>query len=177
MKTKIQLENHTNYLSRDLKKLFTLVVNEYKRTRFNFKFNTVRVKCIYRRKKDSFCGGYAYYNNNLVVMKLPKVKSGYYQTETFEQNIARTFMHECDHCRGMKHGEMPDDKYRDVSFIPTDLIVKEKAEPKKVKKTIDDKVNALLVRKENWEAKLKRCENALKKINTKIKYYEKKQKA
>lgn len=177
MKTKIDLENHTNYNSSDLKKLFSLVVNKYKRTRFNFKFDTLRIKCIYRKKKDGFCGGYAYYNNNLVVLKLPKVKTGYYEGETFEQNISRTLMHECDHCRGMKHGSMPDDKNRDVSFIPEDLIVRVKEKPKKVKKTDDDKINALLVRKKNWEAKLKRCENALKKINTKIKYYEKKQKA
>lgn len=175
MKTKILLENHTKYYSRDLKRLLTLTVNEYKRTRFNFKFPTVRVKCIYRKTKDSFCGGYAYYNHNVVVLKLPKIKSGYYKGESFEQNIARTFMHECDHCRGMKHGEMPDDKKRDVSFVPADIVIKEKEEPKKVKKTVDDKVNALLARKEKWEAKLKRCQNALKKINTSIKYYEKKQ--
>jgi L-lysine 2,3-aminomutase len=107
-------------------------------------------------------------------MKLPKIKKGY-DGETFEQTITRTFIHELDHCRGMKHGEMPDDRKRNISYLPADLIVGEKKAKVKVKKTADDKITVLLKRKKTWETKFKRANTALKKIAKQIKYYQKKQ--
>lgn len=175
MKTKpIILTNKTHYNSKDLIKLFTLVFREYKRTAFNLKFPTIRITCEYRRIKDGFCGGYAYYNANYIEMRLPKIKAGY-GNDTFEQNITRTFLHELDHCRGMKHGSMPNDLKRNISYLPADLIVREKKPKVKIKKTDDLKIQALLIRKKGWESKLKRCNTALKKIAKQIKYYEKKQ--
>jgi len=172
MKT-ILLNNQTHYNSRDLTKLFATVLKEYKRVSFNFKFDTVRVKCIYRRTKDGFCGGYAYYHNNIVVMKLPKSKMPY-DSDTFEQRIARTFHHELDHCRGMKHGEMIKDSSRRLDYIGAEFHIKENGVKAKPVKTTDTKIESLLKRKKSWESKRKRCETALKKLAKQIKYYEKK---
>jgi hypothetical protein len=172
MKT-IQLTNQTHYNSRDLTKLFTIALAFYKRTAFDFKFTTVKVKCIYRRKHDGFCGGYAYYNNNFICMKLPKIKKGY-DGETFEQTIMRTFLHELDHCRGRKHGDMPNDKHRNISFIPDGYSIKEKEPKVKKKKTDDDKIAALIKRKKSWKTKMKRAETAMKKIDKQIVYYNRK---
>jgi len=172
MKT-IKLDNRTHYFSKDLNKLFALVLKEYKRLNFDFKFKTVNVKCIYRKTKDGFCGGYAYYNNNFVCMKLSKERRGY-GTDSFAQAIARTFHHELDHCKGLSHGNMKAEHHRDISYVAPDFLIREKKPAVKLKKTPDHKVTVLLERKKKWESKLKRCKNAITKIERQVKYYEKK---
>jgi len=200
MKT-IILNNKTRYFSKDLTKLFTLVLREYKRTTFDFKHKIVNVTCIYRRWNDRQCSGSVeYYNSNNILIKIPKnykkSKLSFSQQErinyknlieeyvgqeikedgdTLEQSITRTFLHLLDFCRGRTNGKIISSELRDISYLPEDLIIREKKSPIKKKKTVDIKVTKLLERKKKWESKLMRCENAITKINRQVKYYEKKQ--
>jgi len=167
----ILIRNQTHYYSKDIQKLFEACLREYRRLHFDFKFTSVNVRCIYRRTKDGFCGGYAWYNNNHVVMKLPKIK-GSYGADTFEQRIARTFLHELDHCRGKSHGQMMSDKYRNVSFV-VGFDIREKKEPVKKKQDVSTKQGKLMEQKKRWESKMKRFKTAIIKINRRVKYYEK----
>jgi len=170
-KLKITLKNETKYRSKDLKMLFEICFKAYKQTNWNLKYDNINVRCIYRRTKDGFCGGYAWYNHNAVVMKLPKEKRPY-EKDTFEQRIARTFLHELDHCKGLRHGSMMADSQRNISFLPADISVEPYKEPEKKTKEVADKVTVLLSRRKRWEGKLKRSQNAIRKINKQIKYYE-----
>lgn len=169
----IILTNKTNYSSRDLKKLFRLVAIDYKKKHFDFRFDSVRVRCIYRRIKDGFCGGYAYYNNNVVVMKLQKHPRSYGK-KTFEQEIANTFHHELDHCRGRKHGEMISDHLR-VTPIDEHFRVTQRAEKKRPgKKSPLEMVEHIGKLLSQWQTKKRRADNAIRRLNKRQKYFLKK---
>ncbi len=170
----VKLDNSTHYRSRDLAKLFMVVFQNYKRERPDFTRTSMFVGCIYRRTKDGFCGGYAYYNSGHVVMKLPKVKTerGYSSNDTFAQGIARTFHHELDHCYGLKHGNMVSEHIRNVKYIDFDIA--EKSKPQKKEKTDDIKIISLQERRKKWESKIKRAKTAIVKINRTLKYYDRK---
>lgn len=168
----IKLNNKTKFRSDDLSKLFQLCYLHYHRLN-NVKFSWVGVLCIYRRVKDGFCGGYAYYNHNHITMKLPKDKRPYGH-DSFEQRLARTFLHELDHCRGLTHGGMMNDTHRNLSFLPSDIQVREYALKVKQIPTVNTKLESLFKRKAKWESKIKRGQTAIKKINRQVKYYERK---
>lgn len=174
----IILNNKTHYSSRDLKKLFGNLLKKYKKAHSDFFHKSVRITCIYNRYKDGFCGGYAYYNNNIVILKLPKEKIGYTHhnglSDTFEQRLTRTFEHELDHCRGLKHRVMEKDSARDISHLDMSIVIGEKTKNKKNNNKSTDKLISLINRRKNWETKAKRAATALKKLNMSIKYYQKK---
>lgn len=198
MKTVI-LTNNTEYFNKDLEKLFTLVLREYKRTAFDFKHKIVYVTCFYRKRNDRQSSGTAYYNRNHIVIKVPKnytkpkltlkeqeriryknLIEEYVGTDikpdgdTLEQAITRTFLHLLDFCRRRTNGNIISPELRDISYLPEDLIIREKKPPLKKKKTDDNKITVLLERKKKWESKLKRCTTAIKKIEKQVKYYNKK---
>lgn len=178
MKT-IKLTNKTEYFTKDLEKLLTLVFKEYKRTAFDFKFSTVNVSCVYRRKNDGISSGYAWYNTNNLILKLPKnynnklspsqkERNAYKDSiaeyvgieikpdgDTFEQHITRTFLHLLDICRGRTNGNIIDANLRNISYLPDDLIIRVKQPPIKKKKTDDTKLLVLNQRMQKWESKLK----------------------
>lgn len=173
MKT-IKLYNKTNYRESDLVRLLSICFEHYKRLN-PCKFTYVNVSCIYRKIKDGWCGGHAYIDSNNVTLKLPKQilkgSSGYYSIK----EIANTFLHELDHCMGLRHGEMQADHKRDMSFLPLeDIQIREYAQPVKKIPTDHSKVDSLLNRKKKWESKIKRGQTAIKKINKQIRYYENK---
>lgn len=199
MKT-IFLTNKTEYFTKDLEKLFTLVLAEYKRTAFDFKFNTVNVMCVYRKRNDGSSNGSAFYNKNNIIIKLPKdfnkkkltpaqKERNVYKNiieeyvgeeikpdnDTFEQHITRTFLHLLDFCRGRRNGDIINANLRNISYLPKDLIIKVKQPPLKKKKTDTTKLLVLVSRMKKWVSKLKRCETAIKKIEKQVKYYQKKQ--
>lgn len=193
----LELTNNTHYFKKDLEKLLTLVFQEYKRNDYKkifarYQYDTIRVFCKYRK----VAGWNTSYQQNFIVLKLPKLRVNE-NNETFEQNIVRAFLHELDYCCGVPQYSKPRDSdrklqvnalneilgasfkiskhdmNRDISYLPADLIVREKGSTVK-KKTPDLKVTVLLERKKKWESRMKRCKNALTKIERKIKYYEKK---
>ena len=90
----IHLVNHTHYLSSDLMRIFKLVVDDYAKNFFDWKHESLIIRCVYRRLRDGFCGGWAYYNNNQITLKLSKDYKPYSSLRTFEQELANTLHHE-----------------------------------------------------------------------------------
>lgn len=175
IKPEIKIDNRTEYRTDDLRRIFWAVLRDYHRRVYD-RPRTVHVTCEYRRFKDGFCGGYAYYNSGTVTMKLPKELTGY-GGESAVARIARTFHHELDHCRGRRHGEMEPDRNRDVSCVEG-LELRRKAPAKaKPKATPDDKLEAMVTRRKRWESKAKRCTTAIRKLNRQIKAMERRRAA
>lgn len=179
MRKKITLDNRTEYRSDDILRIANAVMLGYHKAHATPE--TLRLKCIYRRIRDGFCGGYAYYNDNLVILKLSKdVDKVYERKEGDDQamNIARTILHELAHCRGLRHGDMRingghDSKF-DVEYV-RGFPVRMKAETKPAPAPTDqDKVAKLQARRKRWTAKVKRAETAIKKIDRALRYYERK---
>lgn len=162
----INLKNKTRYLKRDLMRLFNYALKYYHKY-YNFPAR-LNLTCINRRKDDGFCGGSAYYNSNLVTLKLPRQDK--YGSDNITQRIVRTLYHELMHCRGLKHGDMSQDCLIEIPDV-SGFQLRRYAEIVKPKTTIDDKIRKLLERRRNWESKLLRAENAIKKLDKKVKYY------
>lgn len=73
------------------------------------------------------------------------------------------------HGPGEEHIEMAVAEYVRANFLKGELKLRIKAKP--------DKLLTLNARLESWQKKAKRAENAIKKLNKQVKYYERKQNA
>jgi len=166
----ITIDNRTVYREDDLRRIFSAVLRDYHR-RVSERPRTIVVRCVYRRLKDGFCGGYAHYNSGNVCLKLPK-EPIIYQGEPAVERIARTLHHELDHCRGLRHGEMTHDANRDLSCVTGLTLRKRSLAKPKATPTPDDKLTRLIERRKRWETKAKRCESALRKLTRQIRGYE-----
>ncbi len=185
---RISLVNRTDYNSRDLRAIFAAVLKQYHRS--HAKPERVNVVCEYRRKRDGFCGGYGWYDSYRMKIMLPKepkdlVYAGIVVLKaeervsqsngdyTLVQRVARTFHHELDHLRGLRHSEMKPDRKRELPDL-TGFQLRHRA-PKKeaeVDRSPDAKIERLRARMKRWESKKKRAETAIKTITRKIRYYE-----
>jgi len=145
--------NRTAYSSRDILKLCSRVHADYMKKKTQPE--TVRLRVKYRRDRRSYWG-YAYYDNNIVILSMPKDR------KIDSNELAHTFQHELDHCRGVRHSDMgecnrhrtgekwhKDREYPDCS----DIQIAFKA----------------------WTTKRKRAETAMRAINKKLRYYHRKQ--
>ena len=94
----MKITNKTDYSTRHLRKIF-LACEKNEGTDPKHRDVEVRYGC------DSGGRGYAWYNSNSVVMKLPKMKKdGSCQAEI--HNVARVYIHEVGHNLNLKHREM-----------------------------------------------------------------------
>ena len=179
---KVMIDNRTSYRTDDLLRIANAVMREYHKTYTTPE--TLRLTCIYRRIRDGFCGGEGWYYSNRVTLKLSKdvdkVKS---RGESDDQamNIARTILHELAHCRGLRHGDMGeggrDDHRYNVEYV-REFPVREKAQPKaKPAPSIEDKLERLEARRKKVEARIKRAQNALRKVLKSIQYYQRRKAA
>lgn len=192
----VELVNETHYLAKDLKKIIAVIFKHYKKHNFSPKVkacNLVKVKCVYSRKNIVNCEANA--SNNFIKLKLPKEvqlfnrseklrkanhnigildddsKDEGFGLESFEARVAKCIVWSLDFNLQNINREF---KSINVDFLPKDIKIGEKQPQVKEKKTVDTKLIALQKLKANWERKLKRCENAIDKLDKKIKYYEKK---
>lgn len=193
----INLTNETLFLAKDLKKFFAIVLKHYNVTQFNVnkKIEVASVKCVVSRKNDLT---YEYFNQGMITMKLPKEVALYNQSDSlrnlndtsgifeeadeakfgkdsFEVKLAKYFLSALKVSRGVIGRQYDSDiENENVSFLPPSLKIRSKQPAVKAKKTPDVKLKTLKNLKKNWESKMKRCQNAIKKLDKKIKYYEKK---
>lgn len=192
----INLINETQFLAKDLKKFFAIVLKNHNSKSLVKKVEVVTVKCINSRKNVLT---YEYVSNGMITMKLPKEIALYNQSdslrvlndttgifeeaseerfgkESFEIQVAKFFQSALKASRGNYTPRYWSDilKNESVDYLPANLKIREKNPVVKVKKTPDTKLVALKALRKNWESKMKRCENAIKKLDKKIKYYEKK---
>lgn len=184
----INLTNKTHYLSKDLKRFFATILKRYRKTDYDLKFETFNIECTYSRK--GVVTSEAWLGQNRMVLKMPKEIALFNKSsklrninsdfgifddvsgkESFEEAVAMNFMWCLDIARGINK-----QMQRDVSFVNTDdkLKIGSKAPVIKLKKNDSIKLTTLQKRAKVWESKMKRCENALAKLNKQIKYYQKK---
>lgn len=172
--SRIAIYNKTKYQNRDIRRIVSTVMKEYWRT--HTKPERVSITCIYRRVRDGFCGGYAYYNSGVVVLKISKDADRVHSCRKDDDpamNIARTLLHELCHCRGLKHGDMAKDETFNVEYV-RGFFLRFRQEPKPKERTDEAKIIQLYDRKKRWFTKAKRAETAIRKINKSLHYYERK---
>jgi len=192
----LKIQNETKYLTRDLKKMSNLVLknffknNKYKRHLIEENL-TIEVK----NGRRTITGGAQKNGNKIskIILALPKnvqeiqrseklraigSKIGLLDDDTANFQSA-TMSFEEEIASYLTRILLTVDSFQkvpetvDVSFVPKDFqIIERNTEPKK--KTDHDKLHDLYKRKKAWTSKMKRCENAIDKIEKKIKYYKKK---
>lgn len=175
---KVQIDNETPYSTRDLRKLFTAVFRNYQKKHLNPP--RIRVYCYMSKSQDpNWCSGYAYLNSTRLALGLPRAQDGYGE-DTFSQRIARTLLHELDHCRGLSHGDMNirgnlhGQKY-DVSPY-AHFAIKKRLSVSLPPPSTKDKIQKLLTKRKKWESKLKRAKTAISKLDKQTRYYTRKEK-
>lgn len=170
----MKIGNKTDYSTRHLRKIF-LACEKNEGT--NPKHREVKV--IYTR--GGATSGYAWYNSNSVVIKLPRPKKRYNNLASIHR-VAKVYIHEVGHNSNLRHKEMIRWWDIEIDFLEEGRVefksvtLKPKKEAvKKIKKSTVVK-NEEKVRKKltEWEKKLSRSKTFVKKYQKKVKYYDKK---
>jgi hypothetical protein len=161
----MKIDNQTVYSTRHLRKIFIACE---KNEGTNHKFRNVKV--IYGR--SARVRGYAWYNSNSVVMKLPKPKEvkdiGWIHATI--HNLARVYIHEVGHNLNLHHAEMMNWWDMDIDFLEEGEVQTQKPKKSAAEKN-EEKARLKL---DEWTKKMKRAENLVKKYKKKVKYYDKK---
>jgi len=178
---KIEIDNKTWYRSDDIRKLVRKAIAEE-----GLRGRDYLVQVRYARGGD--IGGYGWYHQRKIKMCIPKHESQWHPVRgsnptPFEFTPARikkfsqVVIHEFDHNRGLKHADMVSWSGIEVSWSDG-LTIRRKEE---VKRTSADRVAAreAAARKkvEEYEKKIKRNQNLLKKWKGKVAYYDRKNRA
>lgn len=165
MRLKLNIINHTSYKTSDLRAVLKRTHRKFYNTHGKLSYVNVVVK----PGRNSGVSGYAWYHQHDVVLKI----SNKYEPDV--ACVARVAYHEMLHCIGWKHEDMADrHQYAlDVSFVEG-MCISKVVKEKKSAPTVIDNISKLESRKKTWLSKLKRAENAIKKIDKKIKYYKNK---
>jgi hypothetical protein len=176
----MKIDNQTVYSTRHLRKIFIACE---KNEGTNYKNRHVKV--IYT-KSGVATRGYAWYNSNRVVMKLPKpLKEHDYKNSACIHRVAKVYIHEVGHNLNLRHKEMMkwwdipvdfleegDVEFKLEALLPKKEAVKISKKPKKTRAELnEEKARNKLA---EWEKKLSRAKTFVKKYKTKVKYYDKK---
>src|SRR5262245_9182223 len=175
---KLVIDNQTAWDTRALRTVFLKVINE------NIKFegpllHGIKARVVYTRRGGY--SGYAFYHSGRMTIRLPHPTRSR-STETRLPmldiyHVAHLVEHELAHCRGYKHKGMcglNGWKNAKASYYPylDGLTIGLKAEkPKPVVDKTAVKTERIAARIKSWETKLKRAENALKKLRKQQRYY------
>lgn len=191
----------------DIKRLLTRTLNEYEKVEGRFPdYQRKRLEVEVTTGRFS---GYAYYNSSYAKVRIPKTEPDFppwWKKEDFEkpenqkfieqqergyqkmvanmsEKIAKTFMHELDHCKGYHHESMPEGQY--CMHYDTEFARQYNIRPKVVqarpKRDLQreryehalEMVKQAEKRIEKLTTDTKRAKTILKKWESKVKYYEK----
>jgi len=187
MRYKITLKNETHLVTKDLKRFIKRCLEEFNKYYF-IKHNyshRLHVKILHK-KIANWIGGYAYLNSRTMEIRIPRNFKQIDATlsgrsingipSTLIYECAQMIFHELEHCEGKHHKQMRN-HWKNPYPIPwaNDYIISYKEPSTKQIKTPDMKLSKKLLslenRKNNWESKLRRAQNALKIINRQTNYY------
>lgn len=174
----MKITNKTNYDTKYLRRLF-LACEKHEGTNYQ----TRRIKIIWARR--NCIHGYAYYNSNSVVLKLPK------QYRHFEvvdgcttrdkeftplnaKRLAQIYIHETGHNHGLYHKDMQDYWIIDVSWMPDESVPIKQVTIKPKPNIIETRANKAQKKLVKWTGKLNRAKTYVRKYQRQVKYYEKK---
>lgn len=159
----MKISNKTGYSTRHLRKIF-LACEKNEGTDHGHR----NVEVIYGRKKS--VSGYAWYNSNKVVMKLPKPE---FLTKIHQ--LAQVYIHEVGHNLNLRHREMMKWWNIPVEFLEEGNLEVKTQKTQKTKKSVVE-INEEKARKKlaEWGKKLNRAKTFVKKYQKKVTYYDKK---
>lgn len=165
----MKILNKTSYSTKDISQILNWCLKREGMVGKNLVVEIIETRRVYDSHRD-FVGGYAYYGEgdynqrNYIMLKLAK-------RGTFKAfDLAHTFIHELAHTRGVKYEEM--EIYLEEDEVP-EMQINKKNVPQKKDFRAARYENAIKKSKE-YERKVKRTQNLLKKWNKKVRYYQKK---
>ncbi len=181
----MKIKNNTRYPTRELRSIFCEVHNRIAKQEGRLRWwDRVEVEIVYSRGHERWkivddpeapngrryerhriphSTGYAYLGGTYARLRLPK-------GECKRDSAAYLFGHELMHLYGYNHGQWVDRvAWREgIEGTLTEAPPKAKPRPDLQMKRYHD----LLERRAEWEKKLRRAQNALKRIKPKVRYYE-----
>lgn len=157
----MKVRNETNYDTHYLRRLF-LACEKHEGTDSRYR----HVKVIYWQR--SRVSGYAWYNSNSVVMKLPK------DSDVGTRRVAQTYIHEVGHNLGLRHKDMVARFEINTTWLPDEEVPLKKVKPAKPKQPLIEKRAAHAQKMlDKHLTKFKREKNLVTKYRRKVAYYEK----
>ena len=182
----MKIINKTDWETEDLKKILTRALNEDDKIEGKYRYRSqLKVEIVYSKgprrwvveyykKHDldlperKWYSGYAYYNGNLMRLRVPK-------KEISKVLLSKIFIHEMGHIRGFRHSGMGRWLDIETSWIDDDKYqIKKKEIREKPKEDLRLKRYKHVIEMINQKEKLlKRLRNQIKKWNAKKRYYEK----
>ena len=171
------IENHTEWKTEDLRRLFSECCD-----RIGIEKAHRVVKVFYRRTHSDGIDGRAFLFSDRMTIKLPNMvwtkgtdgTSELMKLETLDSvELAQVFMHEAHHNLGLTHEDMVDHGELDADWATPFIInrAKKGAVPRVDRPNL--RYQNILNRIDEKKSKIKRLENALKKLLRRKSYYEK----
>ena len=184
-------KNTSGYCTRAIKAVFTKVHAFMRSPKCEGKpapnWRNLRVQI--EGRDGGYHSGRAYYGGHgidwdvFLTLPRPTLKGTNWHTERRKgeatnyrvRKLASLIYHELMHTYGYKHSQYNDIRAEDLERLFPDnyLVPVPEPKPERVKQAAHiDKYARLVARRKAWESKARRAENALKKINKSIRYYE-----
>lgn len=180
----LKLTNQTKWQTRGLRRIFSACIAEVRKTDDNVNMRNMRVTVTMSRR---WVSGYAYYNRNIVRMKIPSAavlesyRSAYQRHGGFSRTVANIFLHELGHCLGRRHFRGKTFEGCFTTFLETITDESYPLAPVTKKAVTKDGGNIITIRYARVLANLKKADSRLKRARTiqkkwatKKKYYERK---
>jgi len=189
----MRITNSTSWDSNSLKKLFSKCRQEIvRREGKRGELSKPKVSIIYQRgaRRQDWIGGYAYYNSNVLTMKMPHEK---FETThitdkkvlDFSQCVADTYIHEVGHNLGVHHTSAAGFNNRTIEHMYRQWVLDNisnekfplyKVEPKAIAKPKVDlkqkRYEQALKRLAKAEKEMKSSKRLFDKWRIKVRYYE-----
>ena len=166
MRLKLKVKNHTQWDTKDIRKLFLECMRREGAT-------CCFVNVVYkvRRWNTSNMSGRATVNGYTVKMLIPR---GDKLSMDDIMWIARVFIHELGHNKGLLHEDMVSTHDIDCDWAKPYKIRKKEPKPKPKRNLKQERYEKAKAKVRQYQTKVKRDINLLKKWEKKAKYYEKK---
>ncbi len=164
----MKIENTTDYCTRTMRSLICAVHNHIAKTEGKYKrWRHLRV-AIKPTRQQRGASGHAYYYGTYMQVNVTKTQN--------RHRFIQVVYHELMHIYGYRHGNFSDVSYAEIEsvFGPDADLPKTTDRPAKPRPDIRlVRYKRLVSRQQAWQAKLRRAQNALKKLKGQVRYYEK----
>lgn len=176
---KLRLENNTKWSTRDLRKFFLRGMKDRG-------MDHLHVTVDYARSNDGVHGS-AYLNSVFLRMKLPgpkwvRVATKHNKPLIDMKKFAQVFMHEMDHCLGLRHKDMADwwkfeptwQEGLEIKWTGDTVVEKKTSEQKQAARTatVETRAQHALAMLKKADTRLKQATTIQKKWAKKVKYYQ-----
>jgi hypothetical protein len=181
MENHMKVESNTSDIpTAFLRTVFAKVHNHLKKSEGHLRSWKYLKVTVRQSPTKRHCSGYAYYNTGPITLTLAR-REVVFDDKVYPilttRKIAWIFYHEVMHVYGYKHKQYSDIPKEELDALCADWPEHPPRIEKKSKPRVDHvakRATSIDARIEQWGTKLKRAENALKKLKTQKRYYDKK---